>query len=287
MKKLIALILVASALLTLTLTGCKSDGGERIVIAVPNDTTNEARALLILEAQGIIKLREGAGLTATVRDIVSNPLNIEFREVEAAQLPTILPDVDYAVINSNYAIDAGLNPTKESLITEGAYSAYANILACREGEENTDKIKALKAALSAQIVVDYIGENFGGAVVSVINEPHDGKDPSVNYAALAGTTIKVAASPAPHAELLEHAAAILATENITLEIVEFTDYVQPNLVVDSGELDANFFQHLPYLEDFNREQGTKLVSVIAVHVEPMCLYGGRQSDLSALGITEE
>ena len=96
---------------------------DKLVIAVPNDTTNEARALMLLDSLGVIKLKEGAGITATVSDIEENPNNIKFNEVEAAQLPNVLKDVDYAVINSNYAIEAGINPSKDALASEGSASA--------------------------------------------------------------------------------------------------------------------------------------------------------------------
>lgn len=278
MKKIFALIL---ALLTLSaLAGCSQSG--RLTIAVPHDTTNEARALLLLEANGIITLAEDAGITATVQDIQDNPHNITFQEVEAAQLPNILPDVDYAVINSNYAIDAGIDPITESLVMEGAASAYVNALVVKEGNETEPKILALKAALESQQVADYIAENYGGAVVSVVENPTDGYDPSLDYDALAGQTVTVGASPAPHAEILAVAQEILAARDITLEIVEFTDYVQPNNVVESGEIDANYFQHLPYLDNFNQENGTHLVSVANIHVEPLGLYGGKQDSLEPL-----
>ena len=277
MKKFLALILCA--LMALSFTACSSGGLE---IAVPNDTTNEARALLLLEANGIIKLKEGAGITATIMDIAENPKNIKFKEVEAAQIPNILKDVDYAVINSNYAIEAGLDPMSQSLTIEGSYSAYANIVAVKEGNENTPKIKALVAALSSQKVADFITATYKGAVVSTVDAPTDGFDASVDYASLAGQTITVAASPAPHAEILAVAKEILAEKNVTLEVIEFTDYVQPNNVVESGEIDANYFQHTPYLDDFNAQNGTHIVSAAAIHVEPMGLYGGKQSSLDAL-----
>lgn len=279
MKKIISIVLAAALSLSLfALTACSDK--DRIVIAVPNDTTNEARALLLLEDLGYIKLKEGVGITATVRDIVENPYNIKFNEVEAAQLPTILPDVDYAIINSNYAIPAGKNPSTDSLAIEGSSAAYANILAVKEGTENTDKIKALKAALESRQVVDYIQSHYpNGSVISTVENPGDGYDSSVNYDALKGQTISVAASPTPHAEILSVVKQILAEKNITLRIVEFTDYVQPNNVVESGEIDANYFQHKPYLDDFNEENNTHIVSVCAIHVEPMGLYGGKQSNL--------
>ena len=281
MKKLFALILASLLVIaaSLSLFSCGSSG---ITIAVPNDTTNEARALLLLEANGIIKLKEGAGITATVKDIAENPKNIKFSEVEAAQLPNVLKDVDYAVINSNYAIEANINPVKDSLLIEGSYSAYANILAVKDGRENDDIIKALVAALQSKRVAEYITGKYAGGVVSTVENPGDGFDTSVDYDALAGQTVTVAASPTPHAEILAIAKEILSEKNITLKVIEYTDYVQPNNVVESGEVDANYFQHVPYLDDFNAQQGTHIVSAAAIHVEPMGLYGGKQTTLDAI-----
>ena len=283
MKRIISLIIIAVLAITsvFALAACGNDS-EKITIAIPNDTTNEARALLLLEDLGIIKLKDGAGITATPLDIAENPHNIEFKEVEAAQLPNVLKDVDYAVINSNYAIEAKLNPTKDSLGIEGSASAYGNILAVKEGNENTDIIKALKAALESKQVADFIASKYDGAVVSVVDDLTDGYDSSVDYSALAGKTVSVAASPTPHAEILAVAKDILAEKDITLEIKEFTDYVQPNNVVESGEIDANYFQHTPYLEDFNKESGTHIVSVSAIHVEPLGIYGGKQASLDPI-----
>ena len=281
MKKIVSLLLLAVLALGV-FAGCGSKEDGSITIAVPNDTTNEARALLLLEEKGYIKLKDGADIKATVKDISENPYNIKFKEVEAAQLPNTLKDVDYAVINSNYAISADLNPVKDSLAIEDSASAYSNILAVKEGNENTDAVKALKAALESKKVADFIADKYSGAVVSVVENPGDGYDSSVNYDALAGKTITVAASPTPHAEILAVAKEILAAKNVTLDIKEFTDYVQPNKVVDSGEIDANYFQHTPYLDDFNAENGTHVVKVSAIHVEPMGLYGGKQTSLDAI-----
>ena len=279
MKKILAVLL--SAILALgILAGCS--GKDAITIAVPNDTTNEARALLLLQENGYIKLKDGAGITATINDIEENPYGIDFKEVEAAQIPNVLQDLDYAIINSNYAISAGLNPVQDSLLIEGSASAYGNILAVKEGNENSDAIKALKAALESKKVADFIAEKYEGAVVSVVENPGDGFDATVDYAQLAGKTISIAASPTPHAEILAIARDILAEKDITLDIKEFTDYVQPNNVVESGEIDANYFQHVPYLDDFNAENGTHIVSVSVIHVEPMGLYGGKQTSLDAI-----
>ncbi len=279
MKKILSAVFAAVLSLSL-LTAC--GGSKGITIAVPNDTTNEARALLLLEKNGYIKLKSGAGITATIKDIEENPYNITFKEVEAAQLPNMLKDVDYAVINSNFAIQADLNPVSDSLLMEDSSSEYGNIVAVKEGNEGTDAVKALKAALESKKVKDFITEKYNGAVVSTVDNPGDGYDASVDYAALAGKKITVAASPTPHAEILKIAKDILAEKNVTLDVKEFTDYVQPNNVVESGEVDANYFQHFPYLDDFNKENGTHIVSIGAIHVEPIALYAGKQTSLDAI-----
>ena len=237
MKKTVSLILavllIASCAFAFASCGGKT---EVITIAVPNDTTNEARALLLLEANGIIKLKEDAGITATIMDITENPKNIEFKEVEAAQLPNILQDVDYAVINSNYAISAGLNPMEQALTMEGSASAYSNILAVKEGEEETDKIKALVAALESKKVADYITETYAGAVVSVVEEPTDGFDKTVDYEALKGTEITVAASPAPHAEILALVKEILAEKGVELKVIEYTGKSNIGIDMNTGDI---------------------------------------------------
>lgn len=137
-------------------------------ISVPNDTTNEARALLLLEEQGLIKLKEGAGLSATKLDIVENPKNLDIQEIEAAQLARTLQDVDLAVINGNYALQADLN-VSDALATETqdseAAQTYANIIAIKEGNENNENVQALVAALESDEVKQFIEENYNGAVV--------------------------------------------------------------------------------------------------------------------------
>ena len=291
LTKIITLALAAVLALSLAACGSKTntDGDQpaaTIKIGVPNDTTNEARALLLLQENGIIKLKDGVGITATKNDIVENPYNVEIVEAEAAQLPNMLPDLDYAVINSNYAINAGLNPVNDSLLIEGSASAYANILAVKEGNESA-QVVALKAALESKQVADFIAEKYAGSVVSVVENPTDGYSDFVDYDALKGETITVAASPTPHAEILEVAKEILAAKDITLDIQVYNDYVVPNTVVDDGTVTANYFQHLPYLEDFNAQNGTHIASIAAIHVEPMGLYGGKQTTLDALSTSAQ
>ena len=255
---------------------------DKISIAVPNDTTNEARALTLLEKNGFFKLKADAGITATKNDIEENPFNVSIDEVEAAQVPNVLQDEDYAVINSNYAISAGLDPMTDALAMEDGSSAYVNVLVCKEGNEEEPKIKALVAALESQQVKDFMTENYGGAVVSVVENPTDGYDSSIDYDALNGETVSCAATPAPHCEILEVCKEILAAKGITLDIQEYDDYVIPNTVVEDGQVDTNYFQHQPYLDDFNADKGTHLVTVAGIHVEPMGIYGGKQDSLAPI-----
>ena len=138
------------------------DGAE---IAVPNDPTNEGRALLLLEAQGLIKLADSSNLEATPNDIVENPKNLTFKELEAAMIPNAVDEVDLSVINVNYALEAGFNPTEDALAIEDANSPYVNIVAVKEGNENNPAVLALVEALQSDTVRDFINETYGGAVV--------------------------------------------------------------------------------------------------------------------------
>ena len=152
--------------------GTKSDlaavaDGDRI--AVPNDTTNEARALLLLQDNGLITLKEGAGLTATKNDVAENPYNIEIVEVEAAQVSKLIPEVAFVVLNGNYAMEAGLSVGKDSIAFESSDSeaakTYVNVIAVKEGNENEDKIKALVDVLKSDEIKNFINETYDGAVV--------------------------------------------------------------------------------------------------------------------------
>ena len=138
-------------------------------IAIPNDTTNEARALLLLQDNGIIKLKDGAGLTATVNDIVENTKNINFVELEAAQVARVTKEVEYVVLNGNYALEAGYSVGRDSIAYESsdsvAASTYVNIVAVYEGNENSDKIKALVAVLRSDEIKKFIEETYDGAVI--------------------------------------------------------------------------------------------------------------------------
>ena len=275
MRKMTVLFLAALLLLTVSAVSAKG-----ITIAVPNDATNEGRALLLLEAYGVIDVDDEAGITATVADIKDNPLGLEFVEVEAAMVPNVLADVDYGIINGNYALAAQLDA---ALLYENAESPYVNVVSVNEENKDTDEAKALAAAVLSQKVVDYF-ENYEGQAISVVEEPTDGFDADVDYAALAGKTIKVICTLDPHSYVLEIAKEILAEKDIKLDITIVDDYVTPNTIVNDGDAFANFFAHSPYQEDFNAQNGTRLVTIAGVHVEPMGLYAGKQADLAALGL---
>ena len=170
MKKLTSLLLIAVLTLAaaFSLTGCGTDS-DKITIGIPNDTTNEARALLLLQDNGLLTLNADAGINATILDIEENPYNIEFVELEAAQVSKVLSEVSFAVINGNYALDAGLNAQTDALATETSDSlaaqTYVNVIAVKEGNENNDAVKALVETLKSDEIKKFIEETYEGAVV--------------------------------------------------------------------------------------------------------------------------
>jgi D-methionine transport system substrate-binding protein len=139
------------------------------VIAVPNDTTNEARALLLLQDNGIITLKDGAGLTATVNDIAENPYNVQIQELEAAQVPRVISEVAFAVMNGNYALEAGYSVSKDSIAYEKSDSeaaqTYVNVIAVEEGNEDSEAIQALVAVLKSDAIKQFINDTYDGAVI--------------------------------------------------------------------------------------------------------------------------
>ena len=153
-------------------------------IAVPNDTTNEARALLLLQDNGVLTLKEGAGLTATVNDIESTTKDIKIQELEAAQVPRVLNEVAFAVINGNYAVEAGLSVADDAIAYEASDSeaakTYVNIIAVKEGNENNEGIVALVNALKSDEIKDFINETYNGAVIPY--EPSEDTEDSTEAA---------------------------------------------------------------------------------------------------------
>ena len=272
---------VLAALLIVSSVAALAD----VKIGVPNDPTNEARALQLLAFNGVIELSESAGELATKADVIADGITIE--EVQADLLVNQLPDLDYAVINGNYVVDArdaGVEIAAPLLLEgEDAYLPRANIIAVHSDNVDADLTKALVAAVTSQQVVDFIDATYNGGVISVVAEPTDGYDATVDYDALAGSKLVIAATPAPHAQILEVVKEILAAKDIDLEVEVFTGYTEENPAVDAGDAYANDFQHQPYLDEEVAANGYKVESVAIIHTEPMGLYGGKQADLSALG----
>jgi len=145
--------------------GSVKDLEEGSLIAIPSDSVNGARALLLLEANGLIDVDGEAGLAATERDIIENPKKLKFKAIEAAQLPRVLPDVDGAVINGNYALEAGLNPAGDAILLEGAESPYANILVVKEGNEGDPRVAVVLKHLQSEKVAEFILSRYEGGVV--------------------------------------------------------------------------------------------------------------------------
>ena len=271
MKKLLSLALVL--VLALSLAAC--GGSASYKIGIPNDATNGGRALMLLQDLGILTLTEGAGLSATENDIAENPYNVEIVPLEAANLPISLPDLDFAVINGNYASGAGIGD--QVLVTEDAESVaaqtYGNVLCVKEGNENSPAVQALLAVLMSEEVQNWIADSYNGVVMPM--GAQDLEIPEI----VEPVSLNVGASPSPHAEILEYVQPILAEHNVELTITEFDDYVMPNTSLEDGSIDANYFQHQPYLDDFNAENGTHIVSVGTIHYEPMGVYPGKSDSL--------
>lgn len=217
-----------------------------------------------------------------------NPHGYEIVPIEAGQLPLTLPDVDAAVINGNYALEAKLNETHPAVEIESFDAETSvrrtNYLVVRQGNEENDKTKALVAAITSDKVLDYINSTYQGAVIpSFIDK--DGNPVTASEIPQAGDDklIRVGATLVPHAQVLKDVvASVLAEKGWELETVEFNDYVLPNTTLEEGELDANYFQTLGYMNNQNEEGGLHLAAVVGVHIEPMGVYSQSIKALSEL-----
>lgn len=218
-----------------------------------------------------------------------NPHGYQITQLEAAQLPLSLVDLDAAVINGNYALEAKLNETNPSIAIEEFDAETSvrrtNYVAIREGDEDSDKIKALVAAITSKDVASYIENTYRGAVIaSFIDENGNPVESSeIPNASGDDTTITIGATAVPHAEiLLDVLADTLMSHGWTLDVVEYTDYVQPNTALEAGDLDANYFQTLGYLNTENADRGLHLKAAVGVHIEPMGVYSEEFKALSEL-----
>ncbi len=244
---------ITAAVLTAGLAGCSS-------------AANSA-------ASSAVSGSEAAGASSV------NPHGYVITPIEAANLPLNLPDLDLAVINGNYALEAKLNETNPAIAIETFDTETSvkrtNYLAVKEGNENSEKIQALVAAITSEDVKTYIESTYNGAVITSFidaeGKPVTGGE--IIDASGDDNKITVGATLVPHAEILNNVIAdVLKAHGWELEVVEFSDYVLPNTSLEEGELDANYFQTLGYLNGQNEERGLHLVASVGVHIEPMGVY---------------
>ena len=217
-----------------------------------------------------------------------NPHGYKITPIEAANLPLNLPDLDIAVINGNYALEAKLNETNPAIAIEEFDTETSvkrtNYLAVKEGSEDTDKTKALVAAITSEDVRAYIADTYSGSVITSFidaegNKVGGGEIPDAGD----DNKISVGATLVPHAEILNNVIKdVLAEHGWELEVVEFADYVLPNTSLEEGELDANYFQTLGYLNNQNEERGLHLVAAVGVHIEPMGVYTQKYASLEEI-----
>ncbi len=223
---------------------------------------------------------------ATKSDIVENRLNIDLIETDVSTVSEVLGDVDYGITNSYYALNAKLD---KALIYESAESPYVNIICVREENRDIPMAKALAAAALSKEVADFFADNYKDcSAISVVENPTNGYDASVDYSALAGQTVKIVTTGDLYFQVLEIIKTILAAKDINLEIViDDEDYITPILKVDSGEAFAHFFAYAAFQNDFNEVNNTNLVGIAGVFVEPMGLYAGQKKTLQDLNGKDE
>ena len=287
MKKKLAIIL-AVALLALSIAACgqsaapAAESAKSTTILVPDDESNQTRALLLLAQEGLIALPEGASVESGVNilDIV-DAKGFNIQAAQADSIPALLDNADagtVAVINYNSALGAGFKTTDALAIEDASGDAaqtYANIIAVRRGDETRPEILALVAALQDG-AVDAYNDQTGAGIVPI-------KADTASAAPFEGSVkLTVGASSTPHAELLELVKPKLAKQGIELDIVIYDDYVLPNTALQDGTLDANYFQHTPSLNSFNESNGTDLVSAGLIHYEPFGIYSKTVSALSEI-----
>lgn len=309
MKK--AVRTIAAAALAIALAGCSSstaksgstassssssdtikslsDIKDGASIGVPNDADNLDRALRLLVNKGLL---EDPGTDDYVTETTFNgndklnPHKYEIVPVEAAQVARSLEDYDIAVVNGNYALEAGL-PDKHPAIeiedfdTQGKINR-TNFIVVEQDKLDSEKTKALVAAVTDQKVEDYINDNYKGSVIPSFIDENGNEVKSEGVKApsdKSDNTITVGATEVPHAEILNNVVAgILEDAGWKLDVQTFTDYVTPNTALEEGSLDANYFQTLTYMNDQNDSNGLHLAAAVGVHIEPMGIYTAKDGN---------
>lgn len=283
MKRCLSLLLAAVLGLLLLLPGCGKR--ETATILIPGEAVTQARALFLLQEAGLITLRDGAALDATVADIASNPYQLSIQAVTAEKLAKQQPQAALTVMGLETAYAAGLDP-QQALQRETDYAPYAGVIAMRAEDATRDLGRALAAAAQSATVAEQIKYTFGTLMVSAVETPGDGTDPSVDDADLLNVRLTVAAFEQPQAAILQVIGDVLRTQNIQLEVKLYSDAEQANHDLANERVDAVYMQDALQLEAYNVANGTTLRPVAAVHAAPLSIYAGTAASIDALKTTK-
>jgi D-methionine transport system substrate-binding protein len=254
-------------------------------IAIPNDTVNLGRALSVLQGAGVITLSGPAnGTTYEIDDIAGNPLNIEFVQVDAAQIPALLPDVAAGVINGNYAVDFGLSPQNDSIFFDDVSfypdNRYVNNITAREADKDNPVYLRIVRAYQSEAVEQVFRDKFDGSYLPGWKSTETAITPLP--AVVDPVTVTLGVVGEMYQDLWAPAIAQLKNEGITLELVSFADYSLPNEALNNGDIDLNGFQHYAFLNSQITDKGYELVPIGDTIMAAMCIYSDKISDVSEL-----
>ncbi|MBO6307849.1 MAG: hypothetical protein J6N70_03215 [Oribacterium sp.] len=254
------------------------EGGK---IAIPNDAVNGGRALNVLQAADIIKLEEGKDLTPTVADIAENPKNIEIVEVDASQTASLLPDVDAAVINGGFALDAGLSPLNDAIFHDDpAYyttKAYVNVIAARSADKDNALYKEIVKAYQTDRTKNIYANDFQGLYIAAWDD--EDADSTEDFG---GVTVKLGIMGGSDEEIWDPVKEAVADKGINIEYVFFTDYTQPNAALANGDIDLNAFQHYAYLNDEISNFNYEIESIGDTYITALNLYSTKHRNVDEI-----
>ena len=252
-------------------------------IAIPNDAVNGGRALNVLQAAGIIKIEDGKDLTPTVADIAENPKNIEIVEVDASQTASLLPDVDAAVINGGFALDAGLSPINDAIFHDDPSfyktNSYVNIIAARTADKDNELYKEIVKGYQTDRTKEIYANDFQGLYIAAWDreQPAEGT-PEITER----TTVKLGIMGGSDEEIWDPVKAEVAKQGIDIEYVFFTDYTQPNAALANGDIDLNAFQHYAYLNDEKANFGSDIESIGDTYITALNLYSTKHKSVDEI-----
>ena len=255
------------------------EGGK---IAIPNDAVNGGRALNVLQAADIITLEEGKELTPTVADIKDNPKNIEIVEVDASQTASLLPDVDAAVINGGFALDAGLSPINDAIFHDDPSfyktNAYVNIIAARTADKDNELYKEIVKGYQTERTKNIYANDFHGLYIAAWDRDQSAQSAEKTY----DVTVKLGIMGGSDEEIWDPVKEAVAAKGINIEYVFFTDYTQPNAALSNGDIDLNAFQHYAYLNDEKANFGYEIESIGDTYITALNLYSTKHKSLDEI-----